>query len=55
MLFMKIGHKGDMYFVCTQKENVERYVITKVFYDKEKCLQYLEKQNRYRSTNDVIR
>lgn len=39
-LTMKIGHKGDMYFACNKEDE-----IVKIFYNQNKCMAYLYKNN----------
>ena len=46
-LEMKPGHKHDMWFV-TEPLLKGRYLIIKIFYDLQKCLDHIHEQNTFR-------
>ena len=46
-LMFKQGHKKDMFFSIVNLSDRE-HIITHVFYNRDKCLNYIHEQNRRR-------
>ena len=47
-LRFKAGHNKDMYFAI--EDTFDGYIICKVFYSVDKCLDYIERTNNERNT-----
>ena len=49
MMYMKEGHKKDMFFACVDSHNNNDrggYLIVKVFFNKRSCEKYIEENQR---------
>lgn len=44
--YVGIGHNGDMFFVIEYNKAKNQETITKVFYNKDSCLKFIDDHNK---------